>query len=258
MMSVRIGDGWQTCRRADARGVQELREPHLRRTARPCGSATSTSRPTRRGAAPTPCPGYERRLADVNWAHGTLDRAADPARAARARRRVGGRRARRGRGHHQRRRAGDPRRGPGRAEARRPFWRRSAAASAIASDGVSALSSADAAVALSRARPGCDALARGRPPSERRSPAPQPPTEARRSGATAASPSSTSTVRARQPGLDPARRRRDRGCVAATRAAIPYEPHRHAHRRPVVHRELDEALRRLEVSEPGDEPRSAR
>ena len=41
------------CGHADASGVQALREPHLPRTARPCGSATSTSRPRRRGAART-------------------------------------------------------------------------------------------------------------------------------------------------------------------------------------------------------------
>ena len=42
--------------RADAPGLQVLREPHLPATARPCGSATSTSRPRRRGAARTTAP----------------------------------------------------------------------------------------------------------------------------------------------------------------------------------------------------------
>ena len=41
-------------------------------TARPCGSATSTSRPRRRGAARTTARSSRRRLADVDWAHGTL------------------------------------------------------------------------------------------------------------------------------------------------------------------------------------------
>ena len=59
-------------------------------TARRCGSATSTSRPTRRGAAPTRAPGYERRLADVELGPRHAGDAADARRAARSRRRVGG------------------------------------------------------------------------------------------------------------------------------------------------------------------------
>ena len=113
--SVRSSARCGQMRRADAPGLQELREPHLRRTARPSGSATSTSRPTRRGAARSTASGTSARLADVGWTHGTLVDAADARRAAGPRRRLGRRGARRGRGHPQRGRPGDPGRGRGRA-----------------------------------------------------------------------------------------------------------------------------------------------
>ena len=83
-------------------------------TARRCGSATSTWRRTRPGAARTSCPGYERRLADVDWAHGSLIDAQDARGAARSRRRLGRRRPRRGRGHRELGRPRDPGRGRGR------------------------------------------------------------------------------------------------------------------------------------------------
>ncbi len=85
------------------------------RTATRCGSATSISPRTPRGVARTNCSGVRasprRRGLDPRHAR----RAADAARAGRARRRIGGGGARRGRGDPERAGPIDPRRGRSRA-----------------------------------------------------------------------------------------------------------------------------------------------
>ena len=48
-------------------------------TATRSASATSTSRPTRPGAAPSTAPRYERRLADAAWTYGSLTTPPTPA-----------------------------------------------------------------------------------------------------------------------------------------------------------------------------------
>ena len=62
---------WQNVRCRCARTASTSRAAPTR-TARPSGSATSTSRPRHRGAARTTARSSQRRLADVNWSHGTL------------------------------------------------------------------------------------------------------------------------------------------------------------------------------------------
>ena len=85
-------------------------------TVRKCNLDLAPDAPWR---CPDVCQGYERRLADVDWSHGSLVTPKTPDGAARARRRLGRRRPRRGRGHHQRGRPRGPGRGaPGRRASR--------------------------------------------------------------------------------------------------------------------------------------------
>ena len=181
-------------------------------TVRKCNLDLAPDAPWR---CPDECPKYERRLADVGVALRHLDRTTDSQGAARPRRRERGRVARRGRGHHQQRRAGDPRRGAGRARSA-PVLEASAP-QAIASEREPLHRRRGGRASRSPLAAGSRGAA-----AERALASPSRP-RPRRSGATAASASSTSigmysrspvSRRSRRPSAIAA-------AVAATRAAIP-------------------------------------
>ena len=68
----------QNGRRGNAHRLQALREPDLRGRAKRCGSASSTSRPRRRGTARPTAPSYERRMIDAGWQYGSLTKGMEP------------------------------------------------------------------------------------------------------------------------------------------------------------------------------------
>ncbi len=155
-------DGWQTSvvpMREECKNYESRTYPNGE-TVRKCNLDLAPDAPWR---CPDPCPRYERRLADVNWAHGTLIAPPTPQEPPGLDDGIGGRRARRGRGHHQHCRAArsSPRCRPSKAGARSGgVFRRKR----IASDREPLHRSTDA-VAPCPVRPGC-AHSAGLPPSE--------------------------------------------------------------------------------------------